>query len=107
MELTSVLENLKHNMKIILKWFRINSLKANPRKFQFMLLGQKQSNKVKLKINSIVIHESDTVELLGIKIDNKLTLNEYINNLCRNASCKLYALRRIRKYLSQGQAKLL
>ena len=29
-ELSSVLENLKHDMKAILKWFRINSLKANP-----------------------------------------------------------------------------
>ena len=63
--------------------------------------------KVKLKINSFVINESDTVELLGITIDNILTFNEHINNLCRNASYKLHALRRIRKYLSQDQAKLL
>ena len=56
MELFSILENLKHDMKTTLKWFRIKSLKANPRKFQFMILGKKQSNKVKLKINSIVIH---------------------------------------------------
>ena len=32
-ELSSILENLKHDMKTVLKWFRINSLKANPRKF--------------------------------------------------------------------------
>ena len=63
--------------------------------------------KVKLKINSFVINESDTVELLGITIDNILTFSEHINNLCRNASYKLHALRRIRKYLSQDQAKLL
>ena len=69
MELSSILENLKHDIKIILKWFRINSLKANPEKFQFMILGKKQFNKVKLKVNSIVINESDTVELLGITID--------------------------------------
>ena len=30
----SILENLKHDMKIILKWFRINLLKANPGKFR-------------------------------------------------------------------------
>ena len=30
MELSNILENLKHDMKIILKWFRINLLKANP-----------------------------------------------------------------------------
>ena len=44
-ELSSILENLKHDMKIILKWFRINSLKANHGKFQFMILGKKQCNK--------------------------------------------------------------
>ena len=58
-------------------------------------------------MNSIVINESDTVKLLGITIDNKLIWNEHINNLCPNASYKSYALRRIRKYLSHDQAKLL
>ena len=72
-----------------------------------MILGEKQCNKVKLKFNSNVINESDTVELLGIKIGNILMFNEHINNLCCNASYKLYALPRIREHLSQDQAKLL
>ena len=62
---------------------------------------------MKLIINSIVINESNAVELLGITINNILTFNEHINNLCRNASYKLYALRRIRRCLTQDQAKLL
>ena len=41
MELSSILENIKHDTKIVLKLFRINSLKANPGKFQFMILGKK------------------------------------------------------------------
>ena len=86
MELCSILENLKRDTKIILKWCRINSLKANPGKLQFMILGKKQCDNVKLKINSIVINESYTVELLGITFDNMLTFYEHINNLCRNAS---------------------
>ena len=100
MELSNILENLKHDNKIILKWFRIKSLKANPGKFQFMIIGKNQCNKVKLKINSIAINESDTVELLGILIDNIITFSEHVNNLCRNANYKLYALRRIKKYLT-------
>ena len=56
---------------------------------------------MKLKINSIVINESDTVELLGITIAYKLTFNEHINNVCRKASYKSHALSRIRKYLTQ------
>ena len=82
-------------------------MKTNPGKFQFIILGKKQCNKAKLKINSIVINKSDTVELLGITIDNVLTFNEHINNFCRIASYKLYTLRRIKKYLTQDQAKFL
>ena len=41
-DLSNILENLKHDMKILLKWFRINSLQANPSKFQFMILGKKK-----------------------------------------------------------------
>ena len=72
-----------------------------------MILGKKHCNKVKLKIYSNVVNESDTVELLGITIDNILTFKEHVNNLCRIASYKLYGLRRIRKYLTQDRAKLL
>ena len=51
MVLSSILKNLKHDTKIILKRFRINSLKANPGKCQFMIFGKTQYNKVKLKFN--------------------------------------------------------
>ena len=67
-ELSSILQNLKHDTKSILKWFRINSLRANPGKFQFMILGEKLCNKVKLIINSIVINESNAVELLELQL---------------------------------------
>ena len=106
-DLSNILENLKHDLKILLKWFRINSLQANPGKFQFMILGKKKRNSVKLIINTTEIEESRKVVLLGITIDNLLIFNEHIDNLCRTANYKLHALRRIRKYLSLEKAKLL
>ena len=106
-DLSNILENLKHDMKILLKWFRINTLQANPGKFQFKILGKKNRNSIKLIINSIEIEESEKVVLLGITTDDLLTFNEHIDNLCRTANYKLYALRRIRKYLSLEKAKLL
>ena len=99
-DLSNILENLKHDMKILLKWFRTKSLQANPGKFQFMILGEKNRNSVKLVINSTEIEETKKVVLLGITIDNLLTFNEHIDDLCRTANYKLHALRRIRKYLS-------
>ena len=36
-----ILTNLEHDMKDLLYWFKINSLKVKPGKFQFMILGKK------------------------------------------------------------------
>ena len=75
-DLSNILENLKHDVKILLKEFRINSIQANPDQFQFMILGKKKRNSVKLTINSTEIEESKKLMLLGITINNLLTLNE-------------------------------
>ena len=85
-ELSNILENLKHDMKILLTWFRINFFQANPGKFQFMILGKKKRNSVKLIVNSTGIVESKKVVLIGIKIDNLLIFNKHIDNLCHTES---------------------
>ena len=93
-------------MKIILLWFRTNSLKANAGKFQFMILNRKNHRRQQMVINSITIKESNEVILLGITIDNKLVFKKHIENLCRTAQYKLHALTRIRKYLTLDKAIL-
>ena len=50
-----------------------------------MILWKKR-NSVKLIINSTETEESKKVLLLGITIDNLLTFNEHIDNLCRTAN---------------------
>ena len=39
--LKKIKEDLICAMKTMLKWFRLNSLKANLKKFQFIILGDK------------------------------------------------------------------
>ena len=56
-----------------LNWFRLNSLKDNPGKFQIMILGDKSQYRHIFKINSIKIEATDDVLLLGLTIDKKLT----------------------------------
>ena len=97
-DLSNILENLKHDLKILLKWFRINILQANPGKFQFMILEKKKRNSVNIIISTTEIEEGRKVVLLGTAIDNLLIFNEHIDNLCRTANYKLHALQRIKKY---------
>ena len=77
-----ILEDLQHDMKILLNWFKINSMKPNPKKFQFMILGKGWRLPVILNINNIKIRESLKVMLLGLTIDNCLTFKDHIDTLC-------------------------
>ena len=46
---TNIKENLVSDTKSVLNWFRLNSLKANPGKFQFMILEDKSHHKHELR----------------------------------------------------------
>ena len=72
-----------------------------------MILGDKKNNTFVLNIHDKEIKNSSEVELLGITIDSQLKFKKYIDNLCRKASYKLHALRRIRNFLTVEKAKML
>ena len=106
-ELENIFVNLKIDLRNVLYWFQVNSLKANSGKFEFMILGDKKNNTFVLTIHDKEIKNPSGVELLGITIDSQLKFKKYIDNLCRKASCKLHALRRIRNFLTVEKAKML
>ena len=91
----------------ILKWFKLNSLKQNPGKFQFMILGTNTDIKINLFLDGNKIEKSQEVFLLGITIDDKLSFKRHVENICRKAKYKLHALQSIRKYLSTDKAEAL
>ena len=72
-----------------------------------MILGDKQNTSLVLNINGEKINNSREIELLGIVIDNQLKFKKHIENLCKKASFKLHALRRIRKFLTLEKARTL
>ena len=63
----------------------LNSLKANPGKFQFMILSDKTCYKHILKINSACVQPSDDVTLLRVMNDKNLTFKKHVGNLVRKS----------------------
>ena len=82
-------------------------MKANPEKFEFMMLSKKFYQLQKLSVNTFTINESDEVELPGLTIDKELNYSNIDKLQITNAQYKLHALRRIRQYLSLEEAKML
>ena len=73
-------------------------MKAQPKNFQFVILGNTGLHA--LRIGDITTKSVSSVTLLGITIDSKLNFKEDINNIIKKACYKLYTLRRLRKFLT-------
>ena len=81
---------------------------ANPGKFQIMFLGLNIDNsKITFMKENKRVKSRREVKLLGNIIDDKLSSNTRIENLCITASNRLRVLARIRKFVSFEQAKRL
>ena len=82
-------------MKILLKWFKTNSITANPKNFQFMILNKSlrapitpNINDIKIRVlkdNLIRAYHWESVEIQGSR-----------RSWSSSSSCKLHALRRIK-----------
>ena len=91
---------LSNDTHLILNWFKINSIAANPDKFQIVFL---ESNidiyKITFMIENKRVKSRSEVKLLDITIDDKLSFTIRIENVCSTISSRLRAFARIRKVL--------
>ena len=100
----NLLKILEEETSLVLNWFRINEMKSNDDKCHLIVANH---DDVSVRLNSETTEGEDSVELLGIHIDNKLTFSQHVTNLCKKGNQKLHALARISKLLSQDKLKLI
>ena len=82
---------------------------VNPDSFQAIIV--KKNAKIKdsypLKINDQIVNSENSVKLLGIEIDNKLSFDKHISTLWKKASNQLNAIGRIQKYMGFKEKEVL
>ena len=76
--LQHVFSNFKDDLRNMLDWFKINSMRTNPGKIQFMVLGVKSTAPFRLNVDGKNISCSNEVKLLGVTIDKELTFKKHI-----------------------------
>ena len=79
----------------------------NPGKYHFMLFDVKENKQFDLIFSDITLKHSSHEDILGVTIDNKLSFDEHIFNICKTANKKLNALSRINHYIKQNQEEIL
>ena len=74
---------------------------ANPDKFKAIVIykDRRDTSGTKLNINDAEIVSEKEVTLLGIDIDNKLSFDNYLSKICKQASNIFNALKRESKFI--------
>ena len=104
-KLNDVIENLKNKTLVLENWFTVNNFKMNAKKCH--LLVPKHDEDVTIKLNDEIIKGEKIVKLLGVKIDNNLTLVEHISTLCKKVSQKLHALSRVSYFIEEKKLHII
>lgn len=98
----SVLETtLESAAAVSLDWFKSNFMKANPEKFQSMCISR-YNHDLKINVNGIVVKSTNSVKLLGLHIDNKLSFSDHISVLCKRVGKQVNALCRMARHLNES-----
>jgi len=83
-------------------WFEQNNMKANAEKFQLMFLSrQVKITDDNIKIGHATIKASESINILGIELDNRLKLNLTIDEICSHSGKQINALKRIKHHLDK------
>ena len=104
-DVNCLLENLEKETLTLFEWFKFNEMKPIEDKCHLFVVNPVEELSVKLGNETIV--NSISVELLGIKIDNKLNFNEHVSKLCKMGSQKLHALTLVSKYFSKDKMRVI
>ena len=104
------IEDLKIKVTTIFKkintYYKINNLILNIEKTQLLLVGSKQIFKWNT-LNNIKIENSKFVTYLGIKIDNKLSLNHQARKLIQNINKHIPIFYKIKNSLTNKIKQIL
>ena len=80
-----------------------NCMVLNQKKCYYMRIGRNTEND-KFEFDNLLLENSKEEVVLGVTIDNKLTFDSYIKNICRKTGQKLGALLRIINYFNSVTA---
>lgn len=80
-------EKLLNDGSKITKWYEENLLQVNIKKYQSMVLGERNGTvEMNMQIAGVKIEQSQSIKLLGVNIDSDLNFSNHIREVCIKSS---------------------
>ena len=89
-------------MKAVKEWSRVNGLKLNSSKTEFLHISSRYRATVpitSISLDGTLIQATETCRILGVTFIDKFTMEKFVAQKCRSASFALHRIGRIRSFL--------
>ena len=99
---------LQYDLDSLNYWCKRNKVTINCKKTKYCIFGMrstiKKSNNIDtiISLNDITLDRVCSYKYLGFILDERLSFNKHISELCKILTHKLYLLAKIRKYLTRN-----
>ena len=80
--------DINRDLANTLRWFKQNGMKANPEKYQALVLGN-TNRCISIKYEDNLIPISEQIKLLGVTLDSKLQFHVHVSDICRRVGGKV------------------
>ena len=98
---------IEHDLKIIMDWFRANSLTLNVEKTKYLLFAPTNKKKtINLMIDNCIIKPSNHTKFLGVILDDKLEWTHHVKNVLTKMKQNSSLMRLSRNILSKHGLKI-
>ena len=90
-DVNGLIMSLEKASKKLFKWFDDNLIKDNPDRCHLLV---RANDNVAIRVRNLQIENTKWEKLLGMQLDNKLSFDYHLSEICKKANRKLYALGR-------------
>ncbi len=102
---------IKQDIDILIDWFRANTLSLNLGKTSFMLFKPKKKKNddinITLSVGGTELKQENVVKFLGMYLDEYLSWDMHVKNVCGKLSKNLYMIRSVKNLLPSWSLKTL
>ena len=103
--LAALKARIENTLSIMQNWYRSNSLKMNPQKTEFMMIGSRQNIQktegFHLVIDNVPVSPSRFLRMLGVVLDPILSWEKHISHVVQKCNGLLISPYRFRHHFSQ------
>jgi hypothetical protein len=97
---TELIREMESTLENIRKWIKQSGLKINEKKTEICHFYRREKEPVKVKIGVDLVTTTNTINILGVTFDSKMTWSQHIRNAIVKSSRALNALSIIRRYFN-------